>query len=208
MDENESRLSKIIDSIEDKLQDQAWYQQTKSKWDELDPQSRTALRTGGLLVIVLVSVFMVFTSAISVNSKKKEIDDKLAIIRKIKNAEDELKSLKEQTQGIYMSTSQEPWKKTIEGISGEIGLAQDSITIGPEAAITLTDKNSKINETGFDVAVKKINVRQLVKFVHALENHRRTLKVKKIEVDTHPDESGYLDLKLAVSGFSTKDESK
>ena len=206
--ENESRLSKIIDSIDDKLQEQAWYNQIKSKWEELDPQSRTALKTGGLLVGVLSGVFFVVTLSMSVNAKKKEIEDKLAIIRKIKNAEEELRNLKEQTQGIHMSSSQEPYKPLIEQISGELGFSQESVQIGAESPVSTSDKNNRIIESGFEVQIKKINVRQLVKFVHAVENQRRTLKVKNIEVDTHSDLTGYMDLKIAISGFSMKEETK
>ena len=49
---------------------------------------------------------------------------------------------------------------------------------------------------------KKINVRHLVKFVFNVENAGRMAKIKKLDVLTQPDESGYLDVTFTTLGYT------
>lgn len=212
--ENESRLGRVWASISDKLQDQVWYQQGKAKFDELDANTRTAIKYGSLGIVTLGLLSLVIVSAVSVSGKKKELDDKLGLVTRIQAAQDELQKLKQVTAGSGIAASGEPWQSYFEMQASQSGIEASAMTVSGEKAVTAAAPAKKgekapeaqTKESIIDVTVKKVNLRQLVKFVFNIENGGRTAKVRRLQVDTQPDESGYLDITLAVSGFTLKAE--
>ena len=95
--DNESAFKRLWDKFSDKIQDQVWYQQIKSKWEELDPQSRYALKVGSFVVIVTCSVGAVFSMAMSTMENHAELQEKRFLIQKIQASQEELRKLKETT---------------------------------------------------------------------------------------------------------------
>jgi len=198
-------------SISDKLQDQIWYQQGKAKWDELDSNTRTAIKYGTLGITVVGTLALVVTSAVTVSGKKSDLDDRLGLVQKIQSAQEELRKLKEVTSSAGVSAADEPWQGYFEAQAAASGLDTATMKITGEKRLSAPapkkgekKEESRMNEVLVDLSLTKVNLRQLVKFVFNVENGGRTAKVRKLEINTQPDESGYLDVTLAVSGFSLK----
>ncbi len=214
--ENESFVATTWRKFSDQVQDQVWFQQLKAKWDELDARSKTGLKYLGLFGSAFVLIGGVAYGLISVSDQKREIDEKLALIQKIQNAQDELRKLKEVTSRMSGDSAQ-PWNVYLQEKASAAGLDPSSVNVGDEIAINpgtqpkARDPKAKIPpaanpldpvEVVIGTAIKKINVRQLARYVHEIENGGRTVKVRRLEVDTHPDESGYLDATIVVSAFT------
>lgn len=198
-------------AISDKLQDQVWYQQGKAKWDELDANTRTAIKYGSLGLTIVGTLALVTVSALSVHGKKTDLDEKLALVQKIQSAQDELRKLKEVTSSAGVSAADEPWQGYFELQASNSGVDPTTLKVIGEKPLSAPPpkkgekkEESRMNEVLVDLSLTKVNLRQLVKFVFNVENGGRTAKVRKLEVVTQPDESGYLDVTLAVSGFSLK----
>lgn len=217
--EKESKLSQAFQSISDKVQDQVWFQQAKAKWDELDARSKRAVKYFLLIGGSVGGIALVGSSLYSVSAQKTEIDDKLALVQKIQGAQDELRRLKDITSR-FNGTDATPWgqflqdKAQVAGFDPSvISVTSEKIVISAQTPAGKKDPKSKDSavaeavvpeESVIEASLKKINVRQLVKYVHEVENGGRTVKVRRLQVDTNPDESGYLDATIIVSAFRLK----
>lgn len=214
--ENESKIGRAWQNFTDKLQDQVWFQQIKAKWDELDGKTKTFLKYSGLIGTAGLIVGSVALALISVGNQKKEIDDKLALIQRIQGAQEELRRLKDVTARFGGGGGQ-PWPAFLQERAQAAGIDPSIVTIVDETPIAAPGSGKAMDgkgkpvaapavtgptETVVEAALKKINVRQLTRYVHELENGDRTVKVRRLQVDTHPDESGYLDATLVLSAFS------
>jgi len=220
---DDSKFGQMIRQITDKLQDQVWYQQGKAKWDELDARAKTAVKYTLLVGSAVGIVGLVGSSLYSVAAQKNEIEDKLTLIQKIQNAQEELRRLREVTSRFNQGGDQ-PWGQFIQEQATPAGLAPDAVQIVSEAVVASAatpapapkgktaakDKSetpaaaAAPEETVVEASLKKVNVRQLTKFLHGIENGGRTVKIRRLHVDTAPDESGYLDATVVVSAFRLK----
>ncbi len=194
--------------ISDKIQDQIWYQQGKVKWDELDGKTRMAIKYGSLTALTLGLAVLVVNSALSVSRQKKDLNDKLALIQKIQAAQDEMRKLKQVTSMAAGGNNPGPWNTYFENQATAAGISPDSLTVSSEKGVSggVKKEESRHTESIIEVVAKKINVRHLVGFVFNIENGGRTAKVRSLQVDTQPDESGYLDVTVVVSAFTLKSD--
>jgi hypothetical protein len=203
--EKESRISGLFRSLLDKIQDQVWFLQLKAKWDELDARSKMALKYFALIGGTVGTTIIVGLSLYNVARLRNEIDDKLALIQRIQSAQDEFRRLKEVTARLG-GTDGAPWSQFFQDKAQMIGLDPSSVTVKPEQKVSAgsaddSGKSVGPEESVVEASVKKVNVRQLARYVHEIENGGRTVKVRRLQVDTKPDESGYLDATLIVSAF-------
>lgn len=221
--ENESRLSQALRSLSDKIQDQVWFQQLKVKWDELDSRTKVALKYIALIGSSVLIVGLVGTNLYTVAGKKHDIDERLGLISKIQSAQDELKRLKDITSR-YSAGDDQPWAEFLKSKAQPSGFDASIIEVVSEKIVSAaaipapkdarSAKDSKTTaatsglpgpeETVVESTVKHVNVRQLVRFVHEVENGGRTVKVRRLQIDTTPDETGFLDATLIVSAFKLK----
>lgn len=201
--DGESAFGKIWDKISDKIQDQVWFQQLKSKWDEMDPQSRYALKVGSFVIILVAAVGGVSTMAITTLSNQADLKEKRILIQKIQASQEELRKLKETTARAGAGGGEEPWGAFVSSQAMASGLDPSAVTVGEPKKVNGTDKsNALIEQMEFETTAKKINVRHLVKLIYNIENAGRMAKVKKIDVLTQPDESGYLDVTFTTLGYT------
>jgi hypothetical protein len=215
--ENEGKLSQIWQRFSDKIQDQTWFQQLKAKWDELDSRAKTVIKYAGLVGSVVLGVGLVGTSLYSVAETKSEIDEKLALIQKIQSSQDELRRLREVTAR-FDGGDAAPWAGFLQEKAQTAGFDPSIVQIVSETPVGAKADAAKSKDAAkgapapangpeeaiIEVGLKRINVRQLVKYVHEIENGGRTLKVRRLQIDTAPDESGYLDAKVSLSAFRLK----
>lgn len=221
--ENESRFALLFRNFSDKIQDQVWFQQLKVKWDELDARAKIAIKYTSLIGGTVLTLGLVGTNLYSVAEKKKNIDERLSLITKIQSAQDELRRLKDVTSRFNGADAQ-PWAEFLQSKAPTAGfdpsvikvvsekIVSDSSASGAKDAKTAKDTKTTSpasgitgpEETVLEAEIKHINVRQLVKFVHEVENGGRTVKVRRLKIDTNPDASGFLDATLSVSAFKLK----
>jgi hypothetical protein len=193
--------------IVDQLQDQQWYQEGRTKWEELDPQSRTYLKFGGAGALAVAAMFLVFSAYLSVRSIRTELTDKNDLINVIQSANDEMRRLKESTPGASQGgrpgeDDKAPWPQYLESTAGSAGIDKASLTISNEKAGATTDM---AKETLMDITVKHVNIKQVVRYAFSLENGARPVKLRNLSIDTKNDPSGWIDASLSISGFTLKE---
>lgn len=200
--EFQNKLNQAITKMTEWLQEQAWFQQLKAKWDELDPQMKFYGKLGfmGVGALFVLGAFGFFVS--SVYRVRSDYSEKLELVRFMQSANEELDKLKKFTGGPAASgyTSSAPWSAHIETVAATIGIDKTVFSLTNEKAL---EKVGDMKETTFDVALKHITIRQLVRFAFALESGSRPIKLRNLIVDTKNDPSGYLDVTYSLSGFAS-----
>ncbi len=189
----------------EKLNEQVWFQQIKSKWDELDDQSRFNAKTGAAVASSLVFVFITISAMLSVSQAKRDLSDRADLVNLIQGASDEIRRLREQNSKVGDAKDLAAWKPYFEGFCGNSGV--------PAASLSLIDEkegksSDQVKETLFNLVIKKINLKQMTKFIAAIELGARPVKIRNLFVDTKQDPAGYIDAVIALSAFSLKPESK
>jgi hypothetical protein len=193
------QIQRILDSV----QDQAWFQQLRAKWDELDAQSKTYLQWAGAAGSVLLVGWIFIGTAWKVHSLKRDIAEREELIRLVQAANDEMTELKAQipSNASGGAGTPPPLKDYLVGIAGSANLPAAALELSGEKG-GATRESSK--ETLAQVTLKKINISQLVRFIFQMETGARAIKLRNLNIETHADESGYLDATLQISSFSLK----
>jgi hypothetical protein len=198
--ESESRLKEWLGSVSEKLNEQEWFQQLKAKWDELDPASKGYLKAGGLGGGILLLLIIVISSIWSVHSLKSELQEKQELLSMIQSANEELRALRETTSNVPAGgAAGGTWQSHFESVAGAAGIDKAAMTIGPEKPGSSSDTTK---EALYDVALKHVSIKQVVRFAHALESGARPVKLRNMTIDTQSDKEGYMDATLNLSGFA------
>ena len=200
-----NRITQWFTTVGDWLNEQVWFQQLKSKWDELDPQSQTYLKIAGTIGAILVVLFMLLSAVWGVHRQKSELVEKTDLLNVIQNGNDELRRLKESTPAVQAVGGDKTaeWPQYFEAIAGTAGIDKASISTSPEKPGTSSDL---AKEVLFDLNARHITIKQAVRLAYYLENGARPVKVRNMLIDTKSDPTGYLDTTLAVSAFTLEAE--
>ncbi len=197
---NSEKIKEWVSSVTDSMSEQLWYQELKGKWEELDAQSRTYLKFSGVGLGILTVLFVFISSIWNVYRLKNELSEKRALLGMLQSANDELRRLKDLTP-----SSRNPekdslsWQAYFESVAGGSGIDKASVSLLPEKA---GPSGEQSKETLMDVSLNHINIKQILRFMLALESGQRPVKVRNLLIDTKNDPTGYLDATLAVSGFT------
>lgn len=200
--ENKSTFGRWMGSAGEWLQEQPWFQQLKASWDELDPQSRLYLKTASFVVAIALVVGFSANFVWSVHRLKRELGDKTELLQTLQNANNELRRLKETTSALTTTAAapaKENWATYLSNVAGGAGIGKETLTVSDEKKGAGSEQ---LKEALIEVTVKKVNIRQLVRYAFQLENGTRPVKLRNLLIDTHSDLSGYLDATLSVSAFS------
>lgn len=197
---NNTKIQEWMTSLTEFLNEQQWYQELKAKWDELDPQSRTYLKFAGFGCALLAVILIILSSIWSVHSLKAELREKKALLNLIQSANDELRRLRETTpSSVGKDREGGPWPAYFESLASSSGFDKAALTVSPEKVGTPGDLT---RESLFDLNLKHINIKQIVRFAFALESGQRPVKLRNLMIETKSDPSGYLDASLAISAFT------
>ena len=206
----ESRIGQWISNISDKLGEQVWFQQLKAKWEELDPQSRTYLKFAGGGSGALLVVIMLLSSMWSVHSLKREVSEKTALLNMINSANDEMHLLRDNLPGggapaaapAAGGTTEAPnWTTYLESTATSAGVDKANFEIAPEKAGPAGDlaKESLIN-----VTLKKVGIKQVVRFAYQAENGAKPVKVRNLAIEVKDVNTGMMEATFALSAFAVK----
>lgn len=186
------------------LNEQPWFQQIKSKYEELDPQSRTYLKFAAFGSSILLVIIIILSFIWSVYSLKSELTEKRKLLSLIQVANDEMRQFQDiipsaASGGKGTDKDSVPWSTYFELLTGNAGLDKSALTISSEKA---GNSNDQTKEILFDLNLKHVNIKQVVRYAFFLENGQRPVKLRNLSIDTKGDSSGYLDATLSVSAFT------
>ncbi len=200
--ETEGRIGQLFSKISEKLNDQVWFQQLRSKWEELDPRHRFYAQIGGAVLLLLVVVGWMGMAYWNVYSLKRELAEKQDLLHMVQSANDEMRRLRETggSRGGGMNDGV-PWPEYLTSAATNAGIDASKISVTNEKPAPST---SEIQETLMDIQLKQINIRQIMRFTYQLETGGRPLKVRNLAIDTGGEDTGWLNATLSVSGFTAK----
>jgi hypothetical protein len=188
----------FVNTISDKLSEQEWFQQLKGKWEELDPQSRSYLKMAGVASALILFLYLVVSSVWSIHELKKDLADKDDLLNVVQSANEELRRLRE-TGGAQVNAEVGNWSTYFETTATPLGIEKAALTISAEKPGTSSEV---AKESLYDIGMKKVTIKQVVKYAFQLENGSRPVKMRNISINTNADPEGYMDATLSVSGFS------
>lgn len=199
--ESDSRFQQWLTSVTDWLNEQEWFNQLKAKWEELDPQSRVYLKAAGVGGGFLLLLIFVFSAIWSVHSLKNELADKQELLTSIQSANEELRRLRDETAGSPAAAAAGGgnWSSYFEGVGTSAGVEKSSLVVSNEKPGA---NSEQAKETLYDVSLKHVSIKQIVRVAFGLENGTRPVKLRNLAIDTHADPQGYMDATLAVSAFA------
>lgn len=191
-----------VQRLFDSLQEQAWFQQLRAKWDELDTQSKTYLQWAGSAAGVLLVGWIFLGTLWKVHRLKADIRQREELIRLVQSANDEMSELKSQIPSNATSgATTQSLKEYLTGLASSSNVPATTLDVSGEKAGS-TREGSK--ETLAQVTLKKVNVSQIIRFIFQMENGSRPIKLRNLSIETHTDQSGYLDATLQISSFTLK----
>ncbi len=207
--ESNSRFAQLLTGWGERIAEQTWFQQLKSKWEELDPQSRNHLRKAGFAGGALLGLLILLNAVWSVRSLKQELADKAELLSLIQTSSEEVRHLRESGMG-HTDGDGGPWAPYLESVAQNAGIEKSAVSVSdekaPPSAAPAKGGKGFVEEEGLkealvDVTLKQINIKQVVRFAVALEQGLRPVKVRNLTIDTQPDLSGHVSATLALSAF-------
>jgi len=202
-------FQRVIDTLEQSLNDTPAYQTLKAKYEELDQRSKDSIKGGALLLLALFGVGLLWSASSRVSRLKASLEEKNDLIQLLQSSNDELRQLKDEAAaaGISSRGSDEgtspAWNAYFESIALSSGLTKESLSISGEKPGA---SGERTKESLIDITLKKINIRQLSRFANSLESGQKPVKIRVMNVESKPDGSAWLDVTLSVSAFSMKPE--
>lgn len=214
--ENDSKLRQLWSGFSDKIAEQLWFQELKSKWEELDPQSRSYLKAAGGIGGTLILFIVILSSMWSVHKLKSELTEKNELLSTIQSANDELRKLRESNSGGREGEDNSaPWSGYLQNLGQNAGIDPASLDIAAEKPVgASTEKPAKgsapaeplAKESLIDVNLKHVSIKQVVKYAFFAENGTRPMKLRNLAINTKNDPAGYMDATLTLSAFTLKQE--
>lgn len=186
-----------------KLDEQAWYQELKEKWEQLDARQRMQVQIGAAAAATLLVLAVIGSTWWGVRRQRLDMFDTERLLTEVRLANDELGRLRESgAAGGAAPEGESPIAAYVEQLAQGAGIAPESLDIGAEQPAPAT-AGGVTQESLFQVSLKKVNLRQVVRLAFQLENGARPVKLRNLTVDTKMDPEGYMDAKLALSSFAT-----
>jgi hypothetical protein len=203
------KYSEILNKFTDFISEQEWFQELKTKWEELDPQSRGYLQLAAAGASLMGAFAFLFMFMWNVYRLRNELTEKRTLLTTIQAAHDEISRLKDtvphsglstaDTSPLSSSDDSNPWTAHFESLASSAGLEKTSISVTGEKNGASSDQSKEVL---FDLSLKNVSIKQVIRYMASLETGARPVKVRNLTLDTHPDLTGYLDAHMAVSGFS------
>jgi hypothetical protein len=193
-----------LHAVTDFLNEQAWFQQVKAKWEELDPQSRGYLKIAGSASAALIVLYLILSSVWGVHKLKKDLSEKTDLLALIDNANTEIRRLRDSGTPPPAPPAGS-WSSYFETVASNAGIDKSILTVSAEKP---GNTGEVAKEALYDLSLKKTTIRQVVKYAYTLENGSQPVKLRNLSIDTNADPSGYMDATISVSTFTLNEAKK
>jgi type II secretory pathway component PulM len=205
--------------IQDQLASQVWYQQVRGKWEELPSDRRVLIQIGSVSLLLLIVVGLNYSALSDGNRKRAQIEETQALSQMIRETQEEIRVLKEQTPGFQSGAVEgqdAPISEYLLSVAGQNQIDPTLVTIGNEKVVgekkastasKAAESKDLVRETLVDFTIKKLSVRQLVKLSYSLQHGARAIKIRNLNVKNADDESAYLEVTWSLSFFAPKETS-
>ncbi len=187
----------------DQLEENRIYNEVKDRYENLTPVQQKLMLSGVIGFVILIMFSIPYSYYSASDETMIEFHAKRQLIR------DLLKTAKEAKEGpeIPMPPPMESLKSQVDSYLKSKELLPEQMTgnsvESPQGGIV----NSNLIEGILKVSVSQLNLRQIVEFGLEFSNLSPSAKLKDLQINAHPKESGYFDVvyKILVLKVKPKD---
>ncbi|MCM0605376.1 MAG: hypothetical protein KA715_04740 [Xanthomonadaceae bacterium] len=194
-------LENVWTKFSDAISSQVWFQELKSKWEQLDSSQQTKVKFGSAAVAMLTVVGIILSFGLNSLSLKNELKNKRELLKLLSQANEEIKTNSNESDSNASKFQTIQWKKHIETLITQQMINPTQLEWKDEKRIA--SQNPSQLETWLEFKLNEIELRQLVKLSIILETNQPPLKVRSLIVDSSRNK-GKVMASFAVSGFEVK----
>lgn len=184
--------------LSESIASQVWFQELKTKWDQLDSAQQSMAKIGGVITGVLAVIGVLVSFGLSAHGLKQDLKNKRELLKLLSQMSEESKPSSTESEASAQTLQ---WKKEIESITSRLMINTSQIEWKDEKRIA--SQNPAQLETWLEFKLNDIELRQLVKLSVAIETHQPPLKVRALNVDSSRSKGKVL-ATFSVSGFEVK----
>ena len=194
--------SKLVE-LRDLIRDSEAYQELKTKYDELDGQTKFYINIGVIGAVALIILSSVFSGISKVNGLKRDINEREALIGYLQDAADNIKQLRAQSIQNQGADASAPLNTWVENVVASSNLDKSRVEVSAERT-GVEDKESR--EVLVDIKLTQVNLRQVTRLLSNLaeQGKTRNLNIKDLTIDTKGDPTGYMDSTTTIAVYKAK----
>lgn len=194
------KVGELASKISIWLNEQEWFQELRSKWEELDPRVQTYVRYGGLGTLIVLVLTILGSTIGSVYDIRGQYQEKAELLTYIRNARELIMQIQ---KGPLSGTTgaAADWESIFNQKAGFAKINPEKMKVSPEKRV---DSGSVADESLFTVSLSNVNIKQVIRFAFELERSTKPIKLRHLSILTESPE-GYLDAELSISAFGLKE---
>lgn len=200
--ENTSAFSRFSE----KISEQVWFQELKQKWEDIDPKTRFIAQLCALGGFVLGLTIVIGFSYWKTMGLKSEYLLKAELLSIIQASNDEIRQMSSERTLVGGGTGQD--LSTAEAMKGYIGSLAETANLNPETISVDEVKPGKSSdlyeETLSAVTLANVNIKQMTQIAFGIENGSHPIRLRRLEIETRPDQTGFITAKLHLSSYKIK----
>lgn len=196
-------FSQQWEKVSESIRSQSWYQQAESSFQQLPPNQQNWIKQGSIATLLGSLIYFSWTLISGAHTMKRNYFAEQELLQIVNQAGEELRRLRGQNSG-FSGANNQSYKEIFAGLITAQGLPVDRAEVLKESPGT---GQGNLQETLVDVNIKEIAIRPLVQLLFQVEHGNPPMKIRQLEIQNEKAE-GVMNVKLAVSGFAPKKETK
>lgn len=177
----------------------AWF---SDAWTSLSARERILCGIAGgclvfaILVVGIVQPLVALSS--SIENRVEAAEQQLLVMNRLRHQYDAVNaSLAKVEERILANHEKRNLLTLLESLASSSSIRVDSMEERK------AQNDAKFKETRVEVKLKRVSLRDTVKYLHAIESSDRLLTVKSLRIKNRTDKSDLLDVSFHVSTFDT-----
>ena len=194
-----------IQTLMNQLEDQSWFQELKSKWQELDPGQQLYIKLGSIAGLVLLLILWLGSWMNHNASLQDKLNEKQDILQELKTFNQKGQSNSGKSQSLNAASNQN-WVQLFKSLATKSRFSADELQVKKRRNPTTQGNQSKeLTEKQFELITKKVNLKQLIRYIFHIENHELPIQIQSLNIE-QVNTKGYLSGKMLISVFQPSKE--
>jgi len=191
------KIKNSLSNLWNKLNESLWFQEIKTRWENLESFKKNLILFIILSVFILLSLMGTFSARWKIHKLKKEVDEKTALIQWMHGVYQQANQFKH-----YIPTNSfqktQSWQTYFQTLGKPVGIQ--------EIEIQTLKKNpapfqQKIQQTHLKLKIEDATLEQIIQYLLAVENGSKPVQLKNLTISLQ--ENQLMCLTLEISGLSS-----
>lgn len=202
----EGKLQTVAHSTLDWLNEQPWFQEAQNRWDELNETTRQGIRLGLVFGCLLFVGIWSLRFTMNLKSMRANIIAKKDLIYQLQSLDQDVQGFSDFSEDSNLTEGKgfqkTDWSEVLTSLANQAHIKPEALKVEVDKESPIETENSV--ESFYSVGLTKVTIRNIVSLAYEIESYSKPIRIRKMEVDTGSDPSGYMNAKLLISGFDTK----